>query len=156
MKKILVLLFLGIVTLFAKRLDYDENSTCLVRHVKIAEHTKWACEVILKDNQKFFFSSPKSMLEFYLHPGRWADIGIKSEDDFKEIYATDYKTQNAIDAKKAFFVYGSNVISIAGDDLVVFEKEADAKEFASKHNGKRVLPFNQVKLPLINLLNGKI
>lgn len=156
MKKILGLLFFSIAILFAKPLDYDENTTCFVRHVKIAEHSKWACKVVLKDNQKFFFSSPKSMLEFYLHPGRWADVGIKSETDFKEIYITDYKTQEVADARKAFFVYGANVISVAGDDLVAFEKEGDAKEFASKHNGKRVIPFNQITLPLINLLNGKI
>jgi nitrous oxide reductase accessory protein NosL len=96
------------------------------------------------------------MFEFYHRPGRWFDIGVKSEDDFKDIIVTDYQTMKLVDAKKAFYIYGSRVTSIAGDDLVAIENENDAKEFAKNHNGKRVLRFDQVSDALVRLINGRI
>ncbi|OHE09577.1 MAG: hypothetical protein A2329_01790 [Sulfurimonas sp. RIFOXYB2_FULL_37_5] len=81
---------------------------------------------------------------------------MKSEDDFKSVLVTDFDTLKPIDARGAFYVYGANVTSPAGDDLVPFSSYEAAKSFASKHNGKRVLAFNQIPDALIKLLNGKI
>jgi len=49
-----------------------------------------------------------------------------------------------------------NVTSPAGDDLVAFESEEEAKKFAAKHKGKRILKFDEVPDALIRLLNGRI
>ena len=69
---------------------------------------------------------------------------------------TDYKTLKAIDAKYAFYVYGSHKISLAGDDLPAFKDINDAKEFMDNNNGRRILSFNELKSGLIQLLNGDI
>ncbi|MDT8338694.1 MAG: nitrous oxide reductase accessory protein NosL [Sulfurimonas sp.] len=138
------------------KMDFDKESTCVVRKMKVYEAPMWVCKIELTNNKKLFFSSPKSMMEFYLQPGRWFDIGVKSEEDFKEILVTDFDTLKPINAKGAFFVYGSNVISPAGDDLVPFATYEAANNFASKHNGKRVFAFNQISAALIRLLNGSL
>ena len=96
------------------------------------------------------------MFEFYFRPGKWFDMGVKSEDDFKKMWVTDYTSLEAIDAKKAFYVYGSNKISPAGDDLVAFSTFLDADIFAKQNNGKRVFKFHKVSDALIRLLNGRI
>ncbi len=50
----------------------------------------------------------------------------------------------------------SNITSIAGDDLVSFKNEYDAKQYSKDHNGKRIFRFSQIKMQLIQLLNGSI
>ncbi len=155
-KKILMAIAL-VSTLVANdsyKMNFDRETTCVVRNIKVYKAPQWVAKIELVNKKELFFSSPKSMIEFYLVPGRWFDIGVKSEDDFKEIIVTDYSTLKPIDARGAFFVYGSNIISPAGDDLVPFATYEEAKKFASKHNGKRVLSFSQISKGLIELLNG--
>ncbi|MCK9473058.1 nitrous oxide reductase accessory protein NosL [Sulfurimonas sp.] len=137
-------------------MDYDKETTCLVRNFKVYENPQWVSKIELTNGKKLFFSSPKSMIEFYLVPGRWFDIGVKSEEDFKDILVTNFATLKPIDARGAFFVYGSNTTSPAGDDLVPFATYEEAKKFASTHNGKRVMSFNQISDALIRLLNGSL
>jgi nitrous oxide reductase accessory protein NosL len=61
-----------------------------------------------------------------------------------------------INAKDAFFIYGSRAISPAGDDLVAIEGEKNAKNFTKKYSGKRIFRFNEVSNALIKLINGRI
>ena len=65
-------------------------------------------------------------------------------------------SKKIIDAKKAFFVYGSRKISPSGDDLVAFQSREDAFNYSQDNNGKRIFSFDEVKNSLIRLLNGRI
>ena len=156
MNKILLSLVLTSTLALSYTMDYDRHTDGLVRHIKVYKDPKWVSKVELKNGKKVFFCSPKSMMEFYHRPRKWSDIGVKSEDDFKDILVTDFKTLEPIDAKGAFFVYGSSIISPAGDDLVPFATYKDAKEFASKYRGRRIMNFKELKNSLIRLLNGRI
>lgn len=137
-------------------MDYAQDTRCIVRNFLVYKEPKWVSKIELQNGKKLFFSSPKSMIEFYHRPGKWFHIGVKSENDFKDIVVTDYLTMKPINAREAFFVYGSRAISPAGDDLVAIEKEVDAKNFAKMYNGKRVLKFKEISASLINLINGRI
>jgi nitrous oxide reductase accessory protein NosL len=156
MKIVLIAVLLLSTLLSAYTMDYDKESECVVRKLKVYKDPQWVSKIELTDGKKLFFSSPKSMIEFYHQPGRWHDIDIKSEKDFKELLVTDYNTLKPIDAKGAFYVYGSSKISPAGDDLVPFASYEEAKTFAEKNNGKRVLGFKEIKESLIRLLNNRI
>lgn len=138
------------------KMDYTKKTKCLVRKFDVYKDPKWAVKIELKNGKKIFFSSPKSMFEFYHQPGKWFDIGVKSEKDFKDIIVTDYKSMKLINAKEAYFIYGSRATSPAGDDLVAIGDEKEAKIFAAKFSGKRVFRFNEVSEPLIRLINGRI
>ena len=137
-------------------MDYTKNTLCLVRHIKVYKEPKWVSKIELKNGKVVFFTSPKSMFEFYFRPGKWYDLGVKNEKDFRHIVVTDYKTLKPINAKDAYFVYGSREVSAAGYDLVAFENKDQAKDFAKKYNGKRVFEFMNVSDALIRLLNGRI
>jgi nitrous oxide reductase accessory protein NosL len=137
-------------------LTYDKNTTCLVRQIKVYKAPRWVAKIKVRNGKSIYFSSPKSMFEFYHRPGKWYDVGVRSEKDFEQIIVTDYETFKPIDAKKAFYVYGSNKTSPAGDDLVAFKEKKMAKKFAKKYNGKRILKFKEVTDPLIRLLNGRV
>ena len=137
-------------------LDFDKNTTCIVRKFKVYKEPKWVGKIETRGGKTVYFSSPKSLFEFYHQPGKWFDIGVKSERDFSKIVVTDYETLKPIDAEKAFYIYGSRATSPAGDDLVAIETKDRAELFSKKYNGKRILEFDKVSDALIRLLNGRI
>jgi nitrous oxide reductase accessory protein NosL len=137
-------------------IDFDKNTTCLVRNLKLYKEPKWVAKIEVRNGKTVYFCSPKSMFEFYFRPANWYDIGVRSERDFSKIVVTDYQTLKPIDGEKAFYIYGSRAVSPAGDDLVPFESEEIAKEFANKYHGKRIMKFDDIKDALIKLLNGRI
>ena len=137
-------------------IDFDKNTSCLVRNIPLYKDPKWVAKIEVRNGKTVYFCSPKSMFEFYFRPGKWYDVGVRSERDFSKIVVMDYMSLKAIDAEKAYFVYGSRAISPAGDDLVPFATEDDAKKFAKKYSGKRIMKFDEVSDALIKLLNGRI
>ena len=137
-------------------LTYDKNTTCLVRHFKIYKDPKWVAKIEVRGGETVYFSSPKSMFEFYHRPGKWFDVGVKSERDFSQIVVTDYETLKPINAEKAFFVYGSRATSPSGDDLVPLATKEAAEKFSKAYSGKRIFKFDEVSDALIRLLNGRI
>jgi nitrous oxide reductase accessory protein NosL len=138
-------------------LNFDKNTTCLVRHVLVYKDPKWVAKIETRKGKTVYFSSPKSMFEFYFRPGKWYDVGVKSERDFSKIVVTDYNTLEPINAEEAFYVYGAGTISSpAGDDLPAFKSKEEAEKFSKQYDGKRVMPFDKVSNALIKLLNGRI
>ncbi len=156
MKKIILALVLASGLLFSYEMNYDKSTSCLVRHLKVYKAPAWVAKVELQNGKEVFFSSPKSMFEFYFRPGKWYEVGVKNEKDFKNIYVTDFKTLKPVKAKGAFYIYGTNETGPAGDDLVAFDSYADAEEFSKAHNGKRIMGFRDVSDALIRLINGRI
>ena len=160
MKKIILGVLFFISCLFANEIKFDINftrdTTCEIRKIKLYENPIWASKIEFKSGKEAFFCSPKSMFEFYFNEEKWKVFEIQSLSDFTNIFVTDYKTSKIVDAKKAFFVYGSSKISPAGDDLVAFESKEDASNYLQNNNGKRIFSFNEVKNSLIRLLNGRI
>jgi len=140
----------------AYTMNFDKETIGLVRKMPVYKTPKWVAKVVTKDSKEYFFLSPKSMIEFYYNPEKWPETKVESSDDLKEIVVTDYKTLKPIDARYAFYIYGSNKISMAGDDLPAFENISDAKEYMNTNNGRRILKFDEVKKGLIQLLNGDI
>lgn len=157
---VFLILSLFAISSFANDVKYEMNFTkdtfCEIRKIKLYQNPIWASKIDLKNGKSIFFCSPKSMFEFYYNEEKWEKFGVKDLVDFKNILATDYKTLKIIDATKAFYVYGSNKISPAGDDLAVFESKNDAINYLENNNGKRILSFTEVKNSLIRLLNGRI
>jgi len=163
MKKLLLLPLLASVLFTSQAsavenytMDFKKDTRGLVRKLQIYKDPTWAAKVETKDSKVFYFTSPKSLMEFYYNPKKWPETKVSTSDDLKDIIVTDYATLNPIDAKYAFYVYGSNKISFAGDDLPAFKDINDAKNFLHKNNGKRILKFEELTNGLIKLLNGDI
>ena len=160
MKKIILGVLFFISCLFANEIKFDMNFTkdtsCEIRKIKLYQNPIWASKIEFKNGKNAFFCSPKSMFEFYFNEEKWKIFVIESQSDFTNILITDYKTSKIVDAKKAFFVYGSSKISPAGDDLVAFESKEDASNYSQNNYGKRIFSFSEVKNSLIRLLNGRI
>ena len=62
---------------------------------------------------------------------------------------TDYYSLNAIDAKKSFYVSGSNIYGPMGEELIPFKTVKEANDFSKCHYGKKVLIFDEIKESLL-------
>ncbi len=156
MKKILLLSVFILSLLHAQNIKVDKDALCLIRKVKVYKEPRWVAKVVTIQDKSVYLSSPKSMFEYIFTASRWPELGALNIDDMKSIQVTDFKTLDAIDAKTAYYVYGSNQTSPGGDDLVPFATKAEAEAYMKSNNGKRILRFSEIKISLINLINGRI
>ncbi len=156
MKTILLAILLLVSLLHAEKIHVDKDTRCLIRQIPVAKHPKWIAKVVTVQHKSVYFSSPKSMFEYIFAAARWPELGALNRNDMTSIEVTDYQSGDAIDAKTAYYVYGSNVTSPGGDDLVAFKSATDAKAFMTQHHGARVLRFSDISIALINLINGRI
>ena len=155
MKKIVILFLLSVGLLFSASIEVSKKDSCLIRHIKVYKSPAWIARAKTKE-KTIYFSSPKSMFEYYFQPIKWTEFGALTSSDIVSVTVTDFNTLEAIDAKKAFYVYGSNQTSPGGDDLPAFSTKKSAEDFAKKYNGKRVLAFDEISNALIFLINGRI
>mgnify|MGYP005987828887 CR=1 FL=1 len=137
-------------------MNFTKDTSGEIRKLKIYKNPAWVSKINFSNKKEAFFSSPKSMFEFYFNKNKWQKFDVKTIDDMEDILVTDFKTHEVINAKKAYFIYGSNKISPAGDDLVSFKTLKDAQDFKISNNGRRIFRFSEISNALIRLLNGRI
>lgn len=156
MKKVIVLLIFIASLLHAESIKFTKDDRCLIRQVMVYKEPRWVAKVVTIQDKPVYLSSPKSMFEYIFNAPRWPRLGALNINDMKSIKVTDFKTLEAIDAKTAYYVYGSNQTSPGGDDLVPFASKSDAEAYMKSNNGKRILRFSEISIALVNLINGRI
>lgn len=154
MKKFLFVFLLIFNSLFAtdslvgkeyKDLNLKQE-LCPIKNVSIEKHKDWLGFVEFDDGSIVATSSPKYTFAYKF---KEENAGKK----IKAVYLTDYKTKKIIDSQTAFYVFGSNIMSIGGDDIIPFALEADAKEYFDKHYGKKIFRFDRMTPNFIEYLD---
>ena len=156
MRKIIFLSLVFLSSLFATQIlgkTYEEISklvqeVCPIKNVDIDKHKDWAGYLELKDGSIIALSSPKYTFAYMLIEQK--RVG---QDSVKSVYVTDYKNKKLINAKTAYYVFGSNIMSVGGDDLIPFALESDAKEFFQGNKGKQIYRFDRMTENFINYLD---
>lgn len=115
---------------------------CPVCGMLISKYPNWTATVLYKNGHAHHFDGAKDLFK-YLHELPKFAPGHRAED-ITQIAVTDFYNLQKIDAKKAFYVIGSDVLGPMGHELVPLASEADAADFMKDHKGKRVLGFGQV------------
>ena len=126
---------------------------CPVCGMLVAAFPNWVSAVTFKDGSHAFFDGPKDMFKYLLDLKRYNPS--KQPGDVEAVRVTDYYKVVPIDGRKAWYVVGSDVNGPMGEDLIPFEKESDAKAFSKDHKGKKVLPFDAVKLETLSVPEGQ-
>jgi len=127
---------------------------CPVCGMLVAKYPNWVAVVSWKDGHNHFFDGAKDMFKFLHDLPKFAP-GHRKED-IAAIYVTDFYNLERIDARKALFVVGSDVLGPMGHELVPLANKADADDFLKDHKGKKILGFTQVTPELTAALdNGK-
>lgn len=104
---------------------------CSVCTTKLADHEKTWMTIVTKDK--------KRMVACCGHCGLFLMYKLKSK--VKRAVTPDFKTGRLIDAKKAFYVAGNDMIVCCFPSTISFEKKKDALAFQKKHGGK-VITFD--------------
>ena len=155
MKKILIglLVILFGVLLNAGELKVPKDAIDPLYGWNVNKYGNLICMIELKNGKKIYFSSVKSMMDFYLRPWYYVKYGAKTDKDIKKLIVQDYITGKTLDAKKAYYVFGSRLIGPKGDDLIPFKDMTTLKLFESRYGGHKILRFNRLTKGLIQYLD---
>jgi copper chaperone NosL len=120
----------------------------------VSKYPNWVVVVKYRDGHAHFFDGAKDMFKYLQNLPKYAP-GHRSED-IAAIHVTEFYGLSKVDARKAFFVIGSDVLGPMGHEFVPLETRADAEEFLKDHKGVRILNFEQVTAEVVDKVdNGK-
>ncbi|NLC28489.1 MAG: hypothetical protein GX780_06920 [Campylobacteraceae bacterium] len=120
---------------------------CPIKNVSIQKHKDWLGYIQYNDSSIDPVSSPKYAFNFF-HTD-----ALKNFRGIFKLYMTDFKTGRLIDASEAYYVFGSRIMSVGGDDIIPFAKEEDAKEFLEANGGKKIYRFDRMDKNFIGYLD---
>jgi nitrous oxide reductase accessory protein NosL len=117
----------------------------------VSKYPNWVAVVVYKDDHAHFFDGAKDFFKFLATPGKYDTR--HSTDRVAAMWVTEFYGLTRIDARKAFYVIGSDVLGPMGHELVPLETEADALDFLKEHKGRRIVSFDQVTPEMIAALD---
>lgn len=124
---------------------------CPVCGMLVSKYPNWVAVVLWKDGHAHFFDGAKDLFKFLQSLDKYAK-GHRAED-IKTIAVTDFYGLQRINAQKAWFVTGSDVLGPMGHELVPLETQADADDFMKDHKGRKVLRFKDVTPAVVQALD---
>ena len=154
--RILLLVLLMCTAIFAKNMEfkglsYDDlniSSTqlCPVKQTTLPKNRDFIGVVVYKDGSYDVMSSPKYTFKQIHH------IQKTKEKEVVKSYVMDYKTKKLIDTQTAYYVFGSTLMSVGGDDIIPFEKQQDAQAFKKEYKGKKIYTIERMTERFIDYL----
>ena len=130
----------------SKMINIPEDVKCPVCGMFVSKFPKWVAQIQLKDGHNHYFDGVKDMMKFYFNPTKYH---AHSNEQILQMNVTDYYSLESTDAKKAYYVLGSNVYGPMGEELIPFKNEDEAKKFMTDHFGKKVVSFDEIKEEMI-------
>jgi nitrous oxide reductase accessory protein NosL len=118
------------------------RDACPVCGMLVAKYPNWVATIVYRDGHAHHFDGAKDMFKFWFDPPKYA-AGHR-RDMIASLWVTDYYGLQKIDARKAWYVIGSDVLGPMGHELVPLASKADADDFMKEHKGARLLGFDQV------------
>ncbi len=129
-----------------------EHDRCPVCGMFPARYHEWLATIEFKDGTAVHFDGAKDMFKFWLNMKKYDTKG-HTQKDVKAIGVTGYYATEMIDARKAWYVIGSDVLGPMGHELVPHPDLYDAKEFMKDHHGKAIVRFDDVDMQLLKGLD---
>jgi len=129
----------------------SEKDKCPVCGMFVYKYTDWVAQIAFKDGSVVFFDGAKDLFKYYFNLRKYSPG--KGKNDITAIYVMEYYEMKPIDARKAFFVVGSDVYGPMGHELIPLATEADAATFRQDHKGKRILRLEEVTPRIIEGLD---
>jgi copper chaperone NosL len=113
---------------------------CTVCGMFVSKYPAWTAEIVFHDGSYVVFDGAKDMFTYYFDVKKYSPS--KNREDIESMYVMEYYAVEFIDARKAYYVNGSDVRGPMGNELVAFRTESDARQFKEDHKGKAVLTFD--------------
>lgn len=118
------------------------RDTCPVCGMFVAKYPDWVATVLYKNGHAHHFDGAKDLFKYLQDLPKWAP-GHELKN-IVSIGVTEYYSVSLIDAHKAYYVIGSDVLGPMGHELIPLETLEDAKEFLKDHQGVRIVRFDEV------------
>lgn len=131
-----------------------QKDTCPVCGMFVAKYPEWVATVLYKDGHAHHFDGAKDLFKYLLDLQKWAPNHHVSE--IQAVGVTEYYGLTLIDARKAFYVVGSDVLGPMGHELIPLETSDDAEEFLKDHKGSSIVLFNDVTLEQLTGLDAGV
>jgi nitrous oxide reductase accessory protein NosL len=124
---------------------------CPVCGMLVSKYPNWVATIVYKDGHAHFFDGAKDMFKFWHDPGKYA--AGHDRDQIAHIRVIEYYGLQAIDAKSAYYVIGSDVLGPMGHEFVPLASAEDAADFLREHKGVRIVRFDEVPAGLPAMLD---
>lgn len=118
-----------------------KDTRCAVCGMFVAKYPNWLATLTMSDGGIKHFDGVKDMMVFYFAPQKY---GAKAEATITTLTVKDYYTLAPIDARKAFYVVGSDVTGPMGHEFIPFADQGAAESFRKDHQGKSVVTFEAI------------
>jgi len=163
MKQLKRLVMLSFLTLWAAFAAAQEGvvvpkpgakDLCPVCGMLVSKYPNWVAVVSYRDGHAHFFDGAKDMFKYLQEYAKYAP-GHRKED-IAGMHVTEFYGLSKVEARKAYYVIGSDVFGPMGHEFVPLETRSDAEEFLKDHKGKQILIFEQITPEIIEMVdNGK-
>lgn len=130
------------------------RDTCPVCGMFVAKYPAWVATVVYNDEHVHHFDGAKDLFKYLHDLPKWAP-GHKKKN-IVSIGVTEYYSMALIDAKKAYYVIGSDVLGPMGHELIPLLTLEDAQEFMADHKAVSILRYNQIDAELTEKLDHAI
>ena len=131
------------------QIEVPKEVKCPVCGMFVAKYPKWAGLMEI-ETKKHYFDGVKDMMKFYIF-----DVDFPYDrNKIGKIEVTDFYTLRAIDAKKAFYVIGSDLYGPMGNELIPFLTKDAAQNFMTDHRGEKIIRFDEITPKLVMGLDG--
>ncbi|MBM3393027.1 MAG: nitrous oxide reductase accessory protein NosL, partial [Betaproteobacteria bacterium] len=103
------------------------KNLCPVCGMLVSKYPNWVAVVQYKDGHAHFFDGAKDLFKYLHDLAKYAPAHRR--EDIAIIQVTDFYSLARLDAQKAFYVIGSDVLGPMGHELVPLASRADAEDF---------------------------
>jgi copper chaperone NosL len=124
---------------------------CPVCGMFVAKYPDWTTAVRFRDGSHVYCDGAKDMFKYLLDLKKYDHA--RNPQDIQAVMVMDYYRLSWIDARRAWYVLGSDVFGPMGRELIPLEKEADATEFMKDHKGTQIIRFPDVTMEVIKTLD---
>jgi len=139
----------GSMKLSEKHIAVPSDAKCPVCGMFVSKYPKWAGLIVVNGN-KYYFDGVKDLMKYYIFDGDFPYDRSK----ISAITVTDFYTLEAIPAKRAYYVIGSNLFGPMGNELIPFGTEEAAKNFMHDHQGETIVRFDEITPKMVMALDG--
>ena len=117
----------------------------------VYKYPDWLAQIVFKDGSVQFFDGAKDLFKYYFNIREYHSQ--KSKKEIAAIYVREYYDLVFLNARKAFYVAGSDIYGPMGHELIPLATLDDARTFKNDHNGRRVLSFVEITSAFVRELD---
>jgi len=125
------------------KITVTKDEKCQVCGMYLHYYPTWVAQINYPKSETYKFDGIKDMLKFYFN----------NEEGIVDVFVQDYYTLETLDARKAYYVTGSDVLGPMGNELIAFKDKKSAKTFLLEHKGKHLYHFNELTEDIVRALD---